>query len=141
MILKENEKAYLDAYPELEDATYGLYANHLLTPIWKELEKAGYRSFGEVKEDDYLIAECLNFRNSIEKEKWGSGDGDQCSRIFWIVIENEQQKQIGTLLYEMFHSHLQFKVPDAPKITALKDVERKQITTTILRMKEKESET
>ncbi|WP_410985414.1 DUF6022 family protein [Bacillus cereus] len=121
-------------FPEYEDATYGMYLDNLLPPAWKELEKAGFQSAEKTKEDDFIIAGCLNFRNSIEKAKWGTPDHQK--RIFWIVIENQNKQLIGTFLFELSHSHVNFNLPSAPKLMTFTSTERNEITQKILSLNE-----
>ncbi len=133
-VLSENMEELKTLFPEYEDATYGMYLDKLLPPAWKELEREGFRSAEKAREDDFIIAECLNFRNSIEKAKWGSPEHER--RVFWIVIENGQQQKVGTFIFELSHSHVQFDIPAPPKLTVFKGIEKKEITKEILRLKE-----
>lgn len=110
-----------------------MYLDKLLPPIWTELENNGFQSAEETKEDDFIIAGCLHFRNSLEKAKWGTPDHE--IRIFWIVIENMQNDQIGTLLFELSHSHMKFDIPAPPTFFTFKGVERSKITTRISELK------
>lgn len=124
-VLNTNRVELENLFPEYEDATYGMYLDHLLPPIWQKIEKAGYQSAEETKEDDFIIAGCLNFRNSIEKAKWGTPDYE--TRVFWIVIENKSQEKIGTLIFELPHSHLKFDFPAAPKLTSFPSTDKNEI--------------
>nr|WP_238933661.1 DUF6022 family protein [Brevibacillus choshinensis] len=82
------------------------------------------------KDDDFVIADCLLFRNSLEKAEWGSPGHEM--RIFWIVLANHQDEPIGTLVMEFPHSHIQFDIPDRPRIFAFEETERKEIVARIL---------
>ncbi|MBC6973008.1 hypothetical protein H9I32_11650 [Bacillus sp. Xin] len=121
-------------FPKYEDATYGMYLDKLLPPAWKELKKAGFQSAEKTKEDDFIIGGCLNFRNSIEKAKWGTPDHEK--RIFWIVIENQNKQLIGTFLFELSHSHVNFNLPSPPKLMTFTSTERNEITKKILSLNE-----
>lgn len=134
-VLSENIVELKKLFPEYEDATYGMYLDKLLPPVWKELEREGFQSAEEAREDDFIIAGCLNFRNSIEKAKWGSPDHEM--RVFWIVIENQHKQKIGTFLFELSHSHVQFDIPSSPKLNIFDGTERQGITKEILSQKEK----
>lgn len=134
-VLEENIDEFKSLFPEYEDATYGMYLDKLIPPIWNELEKNGFHSAEEVKENDFVIAGCLNFRNSIEKAKWGTPDHEM--RVFWIVIQNKQKNKIGTIIFEISHSHVQFDLPAPPTITAFAGIERKEITAKIHQLKER----
>lgn len=116
-ILDKNREELEALFPEFEDATYGMYLDKLLPPIWKDLEGCGFQTGEVIREDDFVIAGCLNFRNSIEKAKWGSPHHEK--RVFWIVIKNKQEKEIGTLLFELSHSHVQFDIPAKPRFIAI----------------------
>jgi Family of unknown function (DUF6022) len=133
-ILDENLEELKELFPEFEDATYGMYLDKLLPPIWKELEKSGFQSAEETREDDFVIAGCLNFRNSIEKAKWGSPNRE--IRVFWIVIKNEHENQIGTLLFELSHSHVQFEVPVKPRFIPFGSSDKVEIKSKILQINE-----
>ncbi|AZS16741.1 DUF6022 family protein [Paenibacillus lutimineralis] len=133
-VLAENAEELNKLFPEYEDATYGMYLDKLLPPIWIELETNGYHSAEETKKDDFVIAGCLNFRNSMEKATWGTPNHE--IRVFWIVIKNQHQDEIGTLLFELSHSHVQFELPAPPKFIAFKGTNRKDITTKIVQLKE-----
>ncbi|MCF6409424.1 DUF6022 family protein [Pseudalkalibacillus salsuginis] len=131
-VLNNHKEKFEALFPEYEDATYGMYLDHLLPPFWKEVEMAGFRSAEKTKEDDFIIAGCLNFRNSIEKTKWKPYE----HRVFWIVIENDGHQEIGTLIFELSHSHSKFKVPEAPVVSIFKVTDRKEITEKIIERKE-----
>lgn len=133
-ILLDNLEELKRLFPEYEDATYGMYLDKLIPPIWAELEKNGFQSAEQAKEDDFVIAGCLNFRNSIEKAKWGNPHHEM--RVFWIVIENQYREQIGTFLFELSHSHVQFDLPAPPKLIPFKGTERRDITEKISQLKE-----
>lgn len=122
-------------FPELEDATYGMYLDKLIPPAWQELERCGYKSAEPSKEDDFIIAGCLNFRNSIEKAEWGTPGHE--IRIFWIVLKNVDEKRIGTIVMEFSHSHIQFDIPEQPKIVAFTETERKEIVSKISQLQER----
>ncbi|KKI93574.1 hypothetical protein WQ54_02895 [Bacillus sp. SA1-12] len=125
-ILTENMEEYQKLFPEYEDATYGMYLDKLLPPVWKELEEAGFKSAETIREDDFIIAGCLNFRNSLEKAKWGTPDHER--RVFWIVIENQNKQLIGTFLFELSHSHVNFNLPSAPRLITIQNTERNEIS-------------
>lgn len=131
-VLAENAEELENLFPEYKDATYGMYLDKLIPPIWKELEKNGFQSVEETKEDDFVIAGCLHFRNSMEKAKWGTPDHEK--RVFWIVIENQHKNKIGTFLFELSHSHIQFNLPAPPRFIAFEGIERKEIITKILQL-------
>ncbi|WP_096435868.1 DUF6022 family protein [Alteribacter populi] len=132
-VLEENKEELLKLYPEYEDATYGIYLDKLLPPVWGVLEKNGFQSAEETKEDDFIIGGCLNFRNSIEKAHWGTPSHE--IRVFWIVIENQHREQIGTLIFELPHSHVEFDLPAPPKVTVFEGTERREITQKIRELK------
>ncbi|MCZ8519790.1 MULTISPECIES: DUF6022 family protein [Paenibacillus] len=132
-VLEEHREELERVFPELEDSTYGLYMDYLLPPVFGALERAGYQVLGEVKETDFIIAGCLNFRCSLEQ--WGPEH--HRSRVFWITIREEaQQEPAGTLLLDFYHSHAGFDVPAAPEITAIPAVDRREIIAAVRRMKE-----
>jgi hypothetical protein len=133
-IFEENKEDLTARFPEYGDAVYGMYMDILLPPIWHVVEKNGFQSAQETREDDFLIGGCLNFRHSVEKAKWGTPDHE--IRMFWIVIENKWKKRIGTLLFEFSHSHLQFDIPAAPALTAFTGTEKKGILAKIKQEKE-----
>jgi hypothetical protein len=133
-VLTENIDELKKLFPEYEDATYGMYLDKLIPTIWKELEKSGFQSAEEIKEGDFIIAGCLNFRNSIEKASWGTPDHE--IRVFWIVIENHHKEQIGTFVIEFSHSHVQFELPAPPKLITFEDTDKKAIASNILQLKE-----
>ncbi|WP_028546440.1 DUF6022 family protein [Paenibacillus taiwanensis] len=120
------------AFIEIEDAAYGLYLDRLLPVLFEQLEDADFSVMEKTEENDFVIAKCLIFRNSIEK--WGTEDNR--SRIFWNVIYNKQGDPIGTLLTEIPHSHLKFDIPSAPVIYSLRESLKEGIVQGIRRIKE-----
>ncbi|WP_062049176.1 DUF6022 family protein [Bacillus sp. JCM 19034] len=128
-ILEDNREEFEALFPEYEEGTYGIYAEKLLVPAWRQVEKAGFRSTAEIKEDDYVIADFLLFRHSLEKEKWGTPSNEK--RVFWITIKNSQEEEIGTLLMEMSHSHAGFSIPSPPKFLALQTTNGREIRSQI----------
>lgn len=129
IILEENREEFERLFPEYEDATYGIYAEKLLVPIWNQVEDAGFYSAAEVKEDDFVIAGFLLFRHSLEKEKWGTPLSEK--RVFWLKIKNREHEEIGTLLMEMAHSHVSFSIPAPPKFLALETTNEREIRSQI----------
>lgn len=121
------------AFQEIEDAAYGRYLDRLMPALFEGLEDAGFEVTEPLKEDDFVIGNCLLFRNSLEK--WGTED--HRSRIFWNVIRSKNSQQpIGTLLTEIPHSHLKFDIPTAPVLYSLREHEREPIVQGIRRIKE-----
>ncbi|MCJ8014934.1 DUF6022 family protein [Paenibacillus sp. KQZ6P-2] len=129
-VLTASKDELIALFPEYEDATYGMYLGKLIPPAWQELQRNGFQLVDTAKEDDFVIADCLLFRNSLEKAKWGTPGHE--IRIFWMVIKNHQDKPIGTLVMEFSHSHIQFDIPDRPKIFTFEETERKEIVSHIM---------
>lgn len=129
-VLQTNYQELTSLFPELEDSTYGLYLDRLIPQAWQELERCGFRAAEPAGEEDFVIAGCLNFRNSLEKAEWGSPGKE--IRIFWIVLNNRHNQTIGTLVMKFAHSHLQFDVPVPPKFSALAETERREIKSQLL---------
>lgn len=134
-VLQTNYQELASLFPELEDSTYGLYLDRLIPHAWQELERCGFQTAEPAGEGDFVIAGCLNFRNSIEKAEWGSAG--QEIRIFWIVLNNSHNQTIGTLVLEFAHSHLQFDVPELPKFSAFAETECREIKSQILEKQKK----
>lgn len=124
------------AFREIEDAAYGLFLDQLMPVVFEQLEAAGFVVSENVKEDDFVIAKRLIFRNSLEK--WGSEENR--SRVFWNVVRNQQGLPIGTLLTDIPHSHIKFDVPSAPVVYTLQDTEPQQIRQGIRQLKEQEKQ-
>lgn len=122
------------AFAEIEDAAYGLYLEELMPAIFEELESAGYNAMENLEENDFVIAKCLIFRNSIEK--WGTEDNR--SRIFWNTIRDRQGNPVGTLLTEIPHSHLKFDIPSAPVVYSISEILKEKIVQNVRRIKESE---
>ncbi|WP_282173400.1 DUF6022 family protein [Cytobacillus firmus] len=134
-VLNRNIRELEQLFPEYEDATYGLYLDKLIPPVWKVINENGYRSAEKTKQADFIIGECLNFRNSLEKAKWGTPHHEK--RVFWIVIENQYKDVIGTLLFELSHSHIKFNLPSPPRILPLEEIKQEEIINKILLLQEK----
>lgn len=133
-VLNRNIKELEQLFPKYEDATYGMYLDKLIPPIWKRLKEKGFRSIEKTKEDDFVIGECLHFRNSMEKAKWGTPHHEK--RVFWIVIENQHKEKIGTLLFELSHSHIEFNLPAPPRFLPLEESKREEIIKKIIQLEE-----
>lgn len=121
------------AFREIEDAAYGLYLDQLMPPLFEGLEEAGYRVALEVKEGDFIIGKYLKFSDSLEK--WGAEDNR--ARLFWNIIVNEEAEAIGTLLTEIPHSHLEFKIPSMPQLYALSETGKERIRAAIHHLMQK----
>ncbi|MFD1412279.1 DUF6022 family protein [Oceanobacillus jeddahense] len=137
-VLEENQDELFRLFPEYEDATYGMYLDKLLPPAWKQVEENGFRSNAELKEDDFVIAGFLKFRNSIEKVKWGGSSHEY--RVFWITIINSNHEEIGTLLFELPHSHKNFHIPDSPKFTYTHKIDKREIRQEIIALMAEKSQ-
>ena len=134
-VLDKQRDELIQLFPEYEDATYGMYLDKLLPPVWKQVEQYGYKSANSISDNDFVIAGFLIFNDSLEKAKWGKPTHEY--RVFWITIENEVGKKIGTLLFELSHSHEQFDLPAAPTFSFLNIVDKEEIKQEILNLKEK----
>ncbi|KOR90828.1 hypothetical protein AM231_16345 [Paenibacillus solani] len=124
-----------DAFREIEDAAYGMYLDRLMPPLFKCLEEAGLVSMEPVEENDFIIGQCLLFRNSLEK--WGAENNR--SRIFWNVIRRTDGHIVGTILTEIPHSHLKFEIPSAPVLYTLRESDRGRIMQGIRQIKTMEN--
>ncbi|MDN4526438.1 DUF6022 family protein [Fictibacillus fluitans] len=133
-VLDENKEELIRLFPEYEDATYGMYLDKLIPPLWKEFQRCGFTTAEEKKEGDFVIADCLHFSNSLEKAKWGTPQHE--IRVFWIVVKNERSEKIGTLLFELSHSHLKFDLPAAPQFFVFEGTERRSIVERIRELRE-----
>ncbi|MFC4098916.1 DUF6022 family protein [Paenibacillus xanthanilyticus] len=120
-----------EAFRTIEDAAYGLYLDRLMPAVFGGLIEAGFDVMEPLREDDFVIGQCLVFRSSMEK--WGSEDNR--SRVFWNVVRDAQGEPIGALLTDIPHSHLKFDIPSSPKLYALAEHEREQISAGIRRVK------
>ncbi|MCY8348984.1 DUF6022 family protein [Bacillus haynesii] len=130
--LDDHRDALLKVFPELEDATYGVYLDHLLPPVFESLEQSGFTTIQDAGKGNFFIGKGLNFRQSMEK--WGA---DNCrSRVFWVVISDQQKKHAGTLLFDFYHSHAGFDVPLSPQIYTLEETERDRIVAHMKQIKE-----
>lgn len=121
------------AFLEIEDAAYALYLNQLMPPLFNRLMEAGFKAMGPVEDQDFVIGQCLIFRNSLEK--WGSEENR--SRIFWNVIHRKGTQPFGTLLTEIPHSHLKFDIPEAPMLYTLRESVKDRILLGIRHIKDK----
>ncbi|MFT9847795.1 DUF6022 family protein [Aneurinibacillus sp. REN35] len=133
-VLAQHRDELITLFPEYEDATYGMYLDKLLPPMWEEFQRNGFTTAEATKEGDFVIADCLHFRNSLEKAKWGTPEHE--IRVFWIVIENERNERIGTLLFELSHSHVAFDIPAAPTFFVCEGIEHNAIVEKIRQLKE-----
>jgi hypothetical protein len=120
------------AFPEIEDAVYGLFLDQLMPTLFDVLEESGFVIRETLKENDFVIGKRLIFRNSLEK--WGTEENR--SRIFWNIIRDKEDNSIGTLLTEIPHSHLKFDIPSAPRLYALRETTKEQIVQGIRQIKE-----
>ncbi|PYZ97494.1 hypothetical protein CR205_02540 [Alteribacter lacisalsi] len=128
-ILENDLEEFQALFPEYEDATYGIFTDRLLEDILKDVAQAGFTSAAEPGKDDYVIAGFLLFSNSLEKETWGPPGYDK--RVFWVVVQNSRKEKIGTLLFDLPHSHDEFSVPEAPSFFPLSTVEGREIRSEI----------
>ncbi|MED1793269.1 DUF6022 family protein [Brevibacillus nitrificans] len=135
-VYESMHESLTDAFREIEDAAYGLFLDQLMPVVFEQLEAAGFVVSENVKEDDFVIAKRLIFRNSLEK--WGSEENR--SRVFWNVVRNQQGLPIGTLLTDIPHSHIKFDVPSAPVVYTLQATEPQQIRQGIRQLKEQEKQ-
>lgn len=131
-VLNKNIKELEQLFREYKDATYGMYLDKLIPPVWNLVKEKGFRSAENTKEDDFVIGEYLHFRNSMEKAKWGTPHHEK--RVFWIVIENQHKDKIGTLLFELSHSHIEFNLPAQPRFFPLKEMKREEIIKKIIQL-------
>ncbi|MFB9329456.1 DUF6022 family protein [Paenibacillus aurantiacus] len=130
-LYEEMHEELMEAFRTIEDAAYGMYLDRLMPAVFDGLIEAGFHVMEPLREDDFVIGQCLVFRSSMEK--WG--DEDNRSRVFWNVIRDGQGEPVGTLLTDIPHSHLKFEIPTSPKLYALREYGREQISAGIRRVK------
>lgn len=53
--LDDHQEAFLKLFPEMEDATYGLYLDKLLPPIFESLEQSGFITIQDPRKGDFFI--------------------------------------------------------------------------------------
>ncbi|MDD9269013.1 DUF6022 family protein [Paenibacillus sp. GCM10023248] len=138
-VFQANVQELAALFPELEDSTYGMYLERLIPQAWQQLERCGFHHAEPPGAEDFVIAGCLNFRDSMEKAEWGSPGHEM--RIFWIVLNNRHNRPIGTLVLSFAHSHLEFNVPEQPKFEAFAETERRAIVSAILHKQGKRPQT
>ncbi|TMW71417.1 DUF6022 family protein [Alteribacter natronophilus] len=131
IVLENDLEEFQAIFPEYEDATYGIFTERLLAEVWKDVEQAGFSTAAETKKNDFVIASFLHFSNSLEKDTWGPPGYEK--RVFWIVVQNNKNEKIGTLLFELPHSHAEFSVPEAPRFLPLSTIEGREIRSEIRR--------
>ena len=51
--LDDHREALLKVFPELEDATYGVYLDHLLPPVFESLEQSGFTTIQNAGKGDF----------------------------------------------------------------------------------------
>src|SRR5690606_37086434 len=56
-----------DAFLEIEDAAYGMFLDRLMPPLFERLKEAGFEMTAPIEEQDFVIGQCLIFRNSLEQ--------------------------------------------------------------------------
>ncbi|WP_254636418.1 DUF6022 family protein, partial [Bacillus sp. GbtcB13] len=62
--LEDHREALLKVFPELEDATNGVYLDHLLPPVLESLERSAFTTIQDAGKGDFSIGKGLNFSQS-----------------------------------------------------------------------------
>jgi len=108
----------LAAWKKSGERSYTLHLHKFFTPLQKELEQIGLK-FAQGLHGDLF--------QSIEN--WGPLEFRE--RCYWIVVSEEQEKALGTLILRFFHSHLELNTPHPPSFIALETTDISEIIKTV----------
>ncbi|MCC3372731.1 DUF6022 family protein [Cohnella sp. REN36] len=111
-IWRSQEATLAQMFAEYGDRAYGVYLQHLMAPIAERLREA-----------DYVIRAGFNRHESVEN--WGPPE--ERERCCWYVVRDESDCAIGTAVLRFFHSHVSFRLPQAPVFLALEETEPAEI--------------
>lgn len=114
---KEHYKEYLEIHKKAGDPTYGHLGRAFFGPALKQFVAAGYQV-------------ALDFQGELSQ--WGPPEVRE--RCRWSVVMHDS-KPIGTLVIRYFYDQTQFRMPYAPDILALPEVEAEDIIAALLDVK------
>ncbi|MBB6672078.1 DUF6022 family protein [Cohnella nanjingensis] len=107
-IWNEQEEALTEMFANYGDRAYGAFVQRLMEPIAQRLQSAGY-----------AIRAGFNRHDSVEN--WGPPE--ERERCCWYVVRDADGVAAGTAVLQLFHSHVSFRLPQAPNFLALEETE------------------
>ncbi|MDD9268012.1 DUF6022 family protein [Paenibacillus sp. GCM10023248] len=111
-VLRTEQAELTRMFIEYGDRAYGVYIQHFMSPFFEQLSQ-----------NDLHTRHGFNLADSIEN--WGPPE--ERERCAWYVIKKADGTPIGTLVLQIYHSHVNFNVPHAPRAFALEVTEREDI--------------
>jgi hypothetical protein len=111
-VLHENQEELEQIFKKYGDRAYGVYVQKYMEPIQNQLLDAGF-----------IIKKGFHMADSMEN--WGPPE--ERERCIWYVIKQNDETPIGTLVFQLYHSHTRFHLPKAPHIFSLEETERDKI--------------
>ncbi|UKS29151.1 DUF6022 family protein [Paenibacillus sp. HWE-109] len=128
-VLEEQRAELIEMFTVYGDRAYGVFIQKFMAPLFEQLAQ-----------NEFITRPGFNLADSLEK--WGPPE--ERERCAWYIIEKPDGSSVGTLVLQIFHSHVQFHLPHPPHIMALEETEREDIldalSYTIRRAKKKASD-
>ncbi|MCZ8513411.1 DUF6022 family protein [Paenibacillus filicis] len=113
----QDKKADFDRmFSEHGDRAYGVWIQEFMGPVLEYLSADGYSVKG-------------SFNRTDSVENWGPPE--ERERCIWYVVYDGDGIPVGTMVLQVYHSHLTFHVPRAPHLFAMEATEREQIVKTL----------
>ncbi|MFD0696961.1 DUF6022 family protein [Paenibacillus sp. GCM10027628] len=111
-VLTEHNNELTHLFNEHGDRAYGVYIQKFMAPFFKQLS-------------DYGLITRPGFNLADSVENWGPPE--ERERCAWYVIKKPDETLLGTLILQVYHSHVKFNIPKAPRAFALEETEREAI--------------
>jgi hypothetical protein len=120
-ILADNAAKLQDAYEKAGDLAYGTYLTLLFSAVHQQLRRDGLRAEPNLP-GDFAIS-----------REWGVPTEDDEQRWMWSTIARHDGPPLGTIVTITFHDHTQFRLPRAPQIIAMDEVDAENVVATLAR--------
>ncbi len=113
-VLQENLPELLQLFEKAGEATYGVYGQKLLGPVFEQIKRMGFGlESGSGSPPTHSV------------EYWGPPE--ERERCIWSIVKRADGTPLGTLVNRFFHDHTRFRIPRAPAILALQETEESAI--------------
>ncbi|MCZ8520481.1 MULTISPECIES: DUF6022 family protein [Paenibacillus] len=111
-LVQEKNGEYARMYEEYGERAYGVWAQELMAPVADRLRQEGYAVKG-------------GFNRTDSVENWGPPE--ERERCIWYTVKREDGEAVGSLVLQLYHSHIQFHLPRPPQLLAIEATRREDI--------------
>lgn len=111
-VYEERQKELTEMFVQYGDRAYGVWIQQFMAPVLEFF-----------KEEGYQVKSGFNRADSVER--WGPPE--ERERCIWYVVKHDDGTPAGTMVLQVYHSHIMLHFPRPPRLFPLETTEREQI--------------